>query len=114
MHLLQVLSQERMMNKKGLTISLIIETESANYGDGVGNTSTLKKMTRGDDTKYTYISRQALRYSIVRALEWDNTPVDAKGPCALPTELTYNLFKLLLKYKGFKAKSQVFYKKKNF
>lgn len=82
MHLLQVLSQERMvkmMNKKGLTISLIIETESANYGDGVGNTSTLKKMTRGDDTKYTYISRQALRYSIVRALEWDNTPVDAKG-----------------------------------
>lgn len=67
------------MNKKGLTISIIVEAESANYGDGVGNTSTLKKMTRGDDSKYTYISRQALRYSIIKALEWDNTPVEAKG-----------------------------------
>lgn len=67
------------MNKKGLTISMIFEAESANYGEGTGNTTTLKKMTRSDDTKYTYISRQAMRYSIIKALNWDNTPIEAKG-----------------------------------
>jgi len=67
------------MNKKGLTISIIFEAESANYGDSVGNTSTLKKMTRENDKTYTYISRQAIRYSIINALRWDTTPVSAKG-----------------------------------
>lgn len=67
------------MNKKGLTVSIIFEAESANYGEGTGNTTTLKKMTRGNDAKYTYISRQAMRYSIIKALNWDNTPIEAKG-----------------------------------
>ena len=31
------------MNKKGLTISIIFEAESANYGEGIGNISSLKK-----------------------------------------------------------------------
>ena len=31
------------MNKNGLTLTMIILAESANYGEGVGNISTLKK-----------------------------------------------------------------------
>ena len=63
------------MNNKGITISMIFEASSANYGEGLGNISTLKKMTRGDGNIYTYISRQALRYSIIKNLNWDSTPV---------------------------------------
>ena len=67
------------MNKKGLTISIIFEAESANYGDSIRNTSVLKKIVRKDNKNYSYISRQALRYSIVKLLGWDNTPIEAKG-----------------------------------
>lgn len=63
------------MNKKGLTISNIIEASSANYGESVGNISQLKKMTRAGGKVYTYISRQALRYNIVQQMGADNTPV---------------------------------------
>lgn len=63
------------MNKKGLTISMIFEASSANYGEGMGNISQLKKMTRSDGKVYTYISRQALRYNIVQQMGIDNTPV---------------------------------------
>lgn len=31
------------MNKKGLTISIILEAESANYGDSIRNSSVLKR-----------------------------------------------------------------------
>lgn len=64
------------MNKKGLTISIITQFQSGNYGEGIGNISQLKKMTRGDGKVYTYISRQALRYNIVQQMGVDNTPVD--------------------------------------
>ena len=63
------------MNKKGLTISIIFEAESANYGDSIRNSSVLKKIVRKDNKNYSYISRQALRYSIIKLLGWDNTPV---------------------------------------
>ena len=53
--------------------------ESANYGEGIGNISSLKKMTRGNHEQYSYISRQAMRYNIVQQLKWDNTPVDGKS-----------------------------------
>ena len=36
-------------------------------------------MTRGNYEQYSYISRQAMRYSLVRQLNWGNTPVDAKS-----------------------------------
>jgi CRISPR-associated protein Cst2 len=65
--------------KNGLTISVIFEAQSANYGEGIGNISSLKQLTRGDGNTYTYISRQALRYSIINQLAWDNTPVKAEG-----------------------------------
>lgn len=67
------------MGNKGLTISLVFEASSANYGEGLGNISTLKKMTRGDGNVYTYISRQALRYNMIQNLKWDNTPVEDAG-----------------------------------
>ncbi|WP_097027108.1 type I-B CRISPR-associated protein Cas7/Cst2/DevR [Clostridium peptidivorans] len=67
------------MNKKGLTASFIFEAESANYGEGIGNVTSLKKVSRGSGESYTYISRQALRYNIIQQMGVDNTPVDAVG-----------------------------------
>jgi len=67
------------MNKKGLTISVVFEAQSANYGEGMGNISSLKQLSRGDGNSYTYISRQTLRYSLIKQLSWDNTPVKAEG-----------------------------------
>ena len=63
------------MENKGLTLSIIFEAESANYGEGFGNISSLKKVSRGDGYSYSYISRQALRYNIIEQLKWNNTPV---------------------------------------
>lgn len=34
------------MSRNGLTVTMVFLAESANYGEGVGNISTLKKMTR--------------------------------------------------------------------
>lgn len=63
------------MENKGLTLSIIFEAESANYGEGFGNISSLKKMSRGNGYSYSYISRQAMRYNIIEQLKWSNTPV---------------------------------------
>ena len=67
------------MTRDGLTFTMVFLAESANYGEGIGNITTLKKMTRGDFQQYSYISRQAMRYNIVKQLKWDNTPVDGKS-----------------------------------
>lgn len=67
------------MKNKGLTITMVIDAESANYGEGFNNITTLKKLTRGDGSTYTYISRQALRYNIVEQMKCNNTPVEPIG-----------------------------------
>ena len=36
-----------IMKREGLTFTVIFLAESANYGEGIGNVSSLKKMTRG-------------------------------------------------------------------
>lgn len=54
------------MNKKGLSITMIFKAQSLNYGEGIGNISELKKLSRGDGSIYTFASRQALRYDIAR------------------------------------------------
>lgn len=67
------------MKNKGLTMTIIFEAESANYGEGYQNITTLKKLTRGDGNTYSYISRQALRYNIVEQMKCNNTPVEQIG-----------------------------------
>lgn len=67
------------LKPKGLSISIIFEAESANYGESVGNVASLKKMTRDKGEQYTYISRQALRYNIVEQLDEKLAPVNAEG-----------------------------------
>lgn len=67
------------MRRDGLTVTMIFLAESANYGEGVGNITALKKMSRGNYEQYSYISRQALRYNMVQQLGWDHTPVDEKS-----------------------------------
>jgi len=63
------------MKAKGLTLSIIFEASSANYGETIGNVASLKKISRGRGDQYTYISRQALRYNIVNQMGIDNTEV---------------------------------------
>lgn len=55
-----------MNNKNGLVITMIFKAQSLNYGEGIGNISELKKLSRGDGSVYTFASRQALRYDIAR------------------------------------------------
>lgn len=67
------------MKPKGLTLSMIFEAESANYGESVGNVASLKKISRNKGEQYTYISRQAIRYNIVEQLGEDLADVKAEG-----------------------------------
>lgn len=67
------------MKIKGLTMTIVFEAESANYGEGIGNVSALKKLTRGNGDQYTYISRQAIRYNIVEQLGEEIAKVEASG-----------------------------------
>lgn len=65
-----------MNSIKGLTMTFVFEAESANYGEGIGNVTSLKKLSREGGRAYTYISRQALRYNIINQMGCDNTPLD--------------------------------------
>lgn len=67
------------MEKKGLTFTAIFLAESANYGEGIGNVATLKKISRNKGEQYTYISRQALRYNMVEQLGEKKANVKAEG-----------------------------------
>lgn len=67
------------MKPKGLTLSIIFEAESANYGESVGNVASLKKMARGKGEQYTYISRQAIRHNIAEQLGEESAEVKAEG-----------------------------------
>lgn len=67
------------MENKGLTMTIIFEAESANYGESIGNVASLKKMIRGNGEQYTYISRQALAYNIIEQLGEPLAKVNAEG-----------------------------------
>jgi CRISPR-associated protein Cst2 len=56
------------LQPKGLTVSVIFEAMSLNYGEGVGNISELKKLSRSGEL-LSYESRQAIRYDIYRMLK---------------------------------------------
>ena len=85
---------DNIKNKKGLLITLIFKGQSLNYGEGIGNISELKKLTRGDGSVYTYASRQALRYDIVRLgkklFDWKYYDIvdDKQGTVQFKKELT--------------------------
>lgn len=67
------------LKPKGLILSMIIEAESANYGEGISNFSSLKKLSMGSGEQYTYISRQAIRYNIVNQFGENVAKVKAEG-----------------------------------
>ena len=50
--------------KRGLTITLVFEASSLNYGEGMGNISVLKHLTRADRQQYllTFPSGTALQH----------------------------------------------------
>ncbi|MDD1406327.1 type I-B CRISPR-associated protein Cas7/Cst2/DevR [Limosilactobacillus reuteri] len=64
---------------KGLTTTIIFQANSANYGESLGNVTSLKKLTRAGGYQYTYISRQALRYNIVNQLAEPLAKLSAEG-----------------------------------
>lgn len=79
--------------KKGLTVSVIFKAQSLNYGEGFGNISELKKVSRGDGNQYTVASRQCIRYDIVRLgaeiFNWNLQVVDkSKVTVQFKDELT--------------------------
>ena len=81
------------MDKNGLTITMIFNAQSLNYGEGIGNISELKKLTRGDGKVYTFASRQALRFDIARLgekmFDWNLQVVDnSKGTVQFGEEYT--------------------------
>jgi CRISPR-associated protein Cst2 len=51
---------------KALTITVVFEGNSLNFGEGIANISELKKIHRGNGDVYTFASRQSIRYDIVR------------------------------------------------
>ncbi|MFD0769197.1 type I-B CRISPR-associated protein Cas7/Cst2/DevR [Bacillus sp. CGMCC 1.60114] len=50
----------------GLTLTILFQGDSLNYGEGIGNISELKKFNRGNGDVHTFASRQAIRYDMVR------------------------------------------------
>ena len=84
---------ENIKNKNGLSITMIFKGQSLNYGEGIGNISELKKLTRGDGSVYTFASRQAIRYDIVRLgnkmFDWNLQVVNKeKGTIQFDDKLT--------------------------
>ncbi|MEG0306464.1 MAG: type I-B CRISPR-associated protein Cas7/Cst2/DevR [Clostridium sp.] len=69
---------------KSITCSIIFQAQSLNYGEGIGNISELKKVTRGDGNYYSLATRQAIAYDFRRLGEeifgWNLNTVDkSKG-----------------------------------
>ncbi|HDU1191407.1 TPA: type I-B CRISPR-associated protein Cas7/Cst2/DevR [Listeria monocytogenes] len=67
------------MKNKGLAMTIIFQAESANYGESLGNISSLKKISRNNGDQYTYISRQAIRYNLMDQIGEKEAPVKAEG-----------------------------------
>lgn len=68
-----------IQDNMGLTVTIVFQASSANYGESLGNVASLKKLTRGDGQQYSYISRQAIRYNIVQQLSEKEATLEAEG-----------------------------------
>ncbi|SFA50048.1 CRISPR-associated protein Cst2 [Parageobacillus thermantarcticus] len=78
---------------KSLTMTVVFQAGSLNYGEGIANISELKKFHRGNGEVYTYASRQSLRYDIVRLgnelFGWNLNTVDkASGVVQFKKDVT--------------------------
>lgn len=78
---------------KTVTMSIIFQAQSLNYGEGTSNISELKKLTRGNGQQFTVASRQCIRYDIARIGErmfnWNLQVVDkSKGTVQFKEDLT--------------------------
>lgn len=78
---------------KSITLSVIFQGQSLNYGEGIGNISELKKLTRDDGNFYTLATRQAIAYDIRRLgseiFGWNLQTVDkSKGTIQFKNEYT--------------------------
>ena len=81
--------------KKALTMTVIFQANSLNYGEGIANISELKKFHRGDGEVYTYASRQSIRYDIIRLgnelFGWNLDTVDkSSGVVQFKKDVTIN------------------------
>lgn len=56
------------MNNAFLHLGIIFKAGNLNYGESIGNITSLKKLSI-EEKSFSYISRQALRYDIVRILD---------------------------------------------
>lgn len=78
---------------KGLTLTIVFQAQSLNYGEGISNIAELKKLTRMDGNMYTFASRQAVRYDMVRLgnefYNWNLQVVDkSKGTVQFREDVT--------------------------
>lgn len=48
----------------GVALTVVFEGENLNFGEGIGNITEIKKLNRGNNNVYSYMSRQAKRYCI--------------------------------------------------
>lgn len=68
------------MMAKSITMTVIFQANSLNYGEGIGNISELKKIHRANGDVFTFASRQSIRYDIVRLgnelFNWNLDTVD--------------------------------------
>ncbi|MCF8011638.1 MAG: type I-B CRISPR-associated protein Cas7/Cst2/DevR [Clostridiales bacterium] len=72
-----------MANNKALSLGIIFEGNSMNYGEGIGTVGELKKVTRGNGETYSYSSRQSILYSIrellAKEFDWNYYTVEPVG-----------------------------------
>lgn len=78
---------------KALTLTVVFEANSLNYGEGISNISELKKIHRANGDVLTFASRQSIRYDIVRLgnelFSWNLDTVDkSKGTVQFKDEVT--------------------------
>lgn len=83
-------TNNKVLTNKVLTLSVIFEASSLNYGESLGNFSQLKKLIREDGEAHTYLSRQALIYNIKEQMGIDTTKIN-KDKSVLQYDNNYNI-----------------------
>lgn len=69
----------KAMENKGMTITIVTEAQSLNYGEGIGNVTGLKRMSRANGMSFTYLSRQGLVNELKRLTGIDVTNLSLDG-----------------------------------